>query len=391
MLKRVVVTGLGPVNARTAGWEPLWKLFLCASQEGEAIGGPVAKYEPRPAPHTASRSQFRQADALARLALQAVDLAVADSELDLSELEPEDVGIAFGTGYGCLAANVEYLQGVLQRGSRLGNPVVFQNTVPNAATGYVSVAQGLRGPTATFSSGATAGLLALDFAYQQIAEGHVQTMIVVSADCVCPQLEDDFAARGHLSPSRVPRPFDIERDGTVLSAGACALVLEEYATARRRGAIMYEEILATGFGSDPGEDSARALANAVEDALHRAAATPEEIGAVFSGASGSVDADVWESRGLWKAMGEHAGRVPVTCPKSVMGETLGNAGTFGVLLAALTLGSGWLAGTAHHGRLDPRCPLNVQAGGRQVQPQLALVPVLGEDQTAAAVVLRRCA
>src|SRR4029079_5692474 len=109
--------------------------------------------------------------------------------------EPEDVGIAFGTGYGCLAANVEYLQGVLQRGSRLGNPVVFQNTVPNAATGYVSVAQALRGPPATFSSGATAGLLALDFAYQQIAEGHVQTMIVVSADCVCPQLEDDFAAR----------------------------------------------------------------------------------------------------------------------------------------------------------------------------------------------------
>ena len=377
MLSRVVVTGLGPVNAQVAGWEPLWKLFLGArdGQQSQADGGAVAKYVARTAPHTGSRSQLRQADALARLALQAVDLAVADSEVDLAELEPEDVGIAFGTGYGCLAANVEYLQGVLQRGSRLGNPVVFQNTVPNAATGYVSVAQGLRGPTATFSSGWTAGLQALDFAYQQIADGNVHTMIVVSADCLCPQLVDDFAARGHLRPSE----------------GACALVLEEYGTARRRGAIVYGEILGTGFGSDPGEDSAGALATAVEDALHRAAATPEEIGVVFSGASGSGDADASESRGLWKAMGEHAGRVPVTCPKSVLGETLGNAGTFGVLLAALTLGSGWLAGTTHDSQRNSRCPLNVQAGGRQVQPELALVPVLGDDQTAAAVVLRRCA
>jgi 3-oxoacyl-(acyl-carrier-protein) synthase len=366
MLRQVVVTGLGPVNARASGWDPLWRLFLRGSPESPTVAAPVAKYEPRPSPHTGSRAKFRQADALARLALQAVDLALADSELDLSDLEPEDVGIAFGTGYGCLAANVEYLQGVLQRGTRLGNPVVFQNTVPNAAAGYVSVAQGLRGPTATFSSGRTAGLLALDFAFQQIAEGQVHTMIVVSADCLCPELG-------------------------VLSEGACALVLEEYGSARRRGAIVYGEILATGFGSDPGEDSASALANAVEDALHRATALPDEIGAVFSGAGGSAEANASESRGLWKAMGEHAGRVPVTCPKSVLGETLGSAGTFGVLLAALTLGSGWLAGTADYTQLDPGCPLNVQAGVRQVQPELALVPILGDDQTAAAVVLRRCA
>jgi 3-oxoacyl-(acyl-carrier-protein) synthase len=328
---------------------------------------------------------------LGRLALEAVELALADAQLDLAQLAPEDIGIAFGTGYGCLATNVEYLEGVLERGSRLGNPIVFQNTVPNAAAGYVSVAQGLRGPTATFSTGWTAGLQALDFAYQQIAEGHVSAMVVVSADCLCPQLVDGFAARGDLSSGGVPRPYDLERDGIVLSDGACGLVLEGHEAARRRGAVAYGEVLATGLGSHPGDDSARALAGAVGEALERAGTRPEQIGAVFSGASGSVEADLWESRGLWEALGEHAGRVPVTCPKSVLGETLGNAGTFGVVLAALSLDSGWLAGTAHHNRPDPRCPLNVQTAGRRLEPGLALVPVLGNDQTAAAVLLRRCA
>lgn len=388
MQRRVVVTGLGPLNARARGWDLLWSLFDVTGADG-----PAARAVPRraPAPAAAPRPRPRQIDALGKLALEAVELAVADAELDVSQLDPEDVGIAFGTGYGCLAANVEYLEGVLLRGSRLGNPIVFQNTVSNAATGYVSVAQGVRGPTATFSTGWTAGLQALDFAHQQIAEGHVHTMIVASADCLCPQLVDHFVARGDLSTRGVPRPFDLERDGIVLAEGACGLVLEDYAAARRRGATVYGEILATGLGSDPGEDSARALAGAVDEALQRASATPEQIGAVFSGANGSVEADVWESRGLWEALGEHAGRVPVTCPKSVLGETLGNAGTFGVVLAALSLGSGWLAGTAHHSRPDPRCPLNVRSTGRQVEPELALVPVLGNDQTAAAAVLRRCA
>lgn len=383
MPNRVLVTGLGPVCGLASDWDALWRLFVHPDDARVPAGTP----RPRAAP----RRETRQADALGRLALEAVDRALEDAELDLAEVDPEDVGIAFGTGYGCLAANVEYLEGVLQRGSRLGNPIVFQNTVPNAAAGHVSVAQGIRGPTATFSSGWTAGLHALEFACQQIADGEVHTMVVVSADCLCPQLVEHFTARGDLSAQGVARPCDSERDGFVLREGACALVLEDYHSARLRGAIVYGEIVATALGSDPGDDSAHALANAVGAALHRAQAVPEQIGAVFSGASGSVDGDVCESRGLWEAMGAHAGRVPVTCPKSVLGETLGNAGMFGIVLAALSLGSGFLAGTAHHSHQDPRCALSVQALPRRLEGELALVPVLGDDQTAAAVVLRRCA
>ena len=154
MQQRVVVSGLGPLSPRAATWEALWKLFRAGADEPQAAAAApgtgrleVSKIRP------ALVAMPRQADRLGRLTMEAVAMAIEDAELDLSELDPEQVGIAFGTGYGCLASNVTYLEGIIHHGSRFGNPVVFQNTVPNAAAGYTSVAQGIQGPTATFSSG----------------------------------------------------------------------------------------------------------------------------------------------------------------------------------------------------------------------------------------------
>jgi 3-oxoacyl-(acyl-carrier-protein) synthase len=393
MQQRVVVTGLGPLSPRAATWETFWKLFRAHADEGGAADpaqgtGGLHMSEARPA----STSLPRQVDRLSRLTMEAVALALDDAELDLSEIDPEQVGIAFGTGYGCLESNVAYLEGIIHHGSRFGNPVVFQNTVPNAAAGYASVAQGIRGPTATFSSGSTAGLEALDFGFQQIAEGRVQAMLVASADCLCPQLVERFASRGQLSPSGVARPFDRDRDGTLLSEGACALVLEGYDTAHHRGAIFYAELLATGQGGASDRYRDRSLTAAVGEALREARIGPEQVDVVISSASGAVDGDRCESTALWSALGDHAGRVPTTCPKSVLGETMGSSGTFGAVLAALTLSGGWVTPTAHYRVADPRCGLNIQSGeARLLCPQVALVPVLGDDGSASAAVMRRCA
>jgi 3-oxoacyl-(acyl-carrier-protein) synthase len=389
MQQRVVVTGLGPLSPRAANWESLWKLFRAHEPEA-AVAGPGAPGLHIPETRPTPAALPRQVDRLGRLTMEAVVLALDDAELDLSEMDPEQVGIAFGTGYGCLASNVAYLEGIIDHGSRFGNPVVFQNTVPNAAAGHTSVAQGIRGPSATFSSGATAGLEALDFAFQQIAEDRVQAMLVASADCLCPQLVERFAARGQLSPSGLARPFDRDRDGTLLSEGACALLLESHDAARRRGAIFYAELLATGGASDRDRD--RSLTAAITEALREARLEPRQVDVVVSSASGGVDGDRSESTALWRALGEHAGRVPTTCPKSVLGETMGSAGTFAAVLAALTLNGGWVTPTAHYRAADPRCRLNIQSGeSRQLDPRVALVPVLGDDGSAAAAVLRKCA
>src|SRR5712691_6578948 len=225
MQRRVVISGLGPLSPWATACGPFWKLFRCerttdGDREALACGLGLRV----PVLTSASAPRLRQMRTLGRLAVAAVDLALKDAELDLSEVDSEDVGVAFGTGYGCLSTNVEYLEGILQRGPRLGNPVLFQNTVPNAATGYISIAHGIRGPNATFGSGWVAGLEALDFGFQQIADGHVHTMIAASADHLCTPLVEGLARQGQISPSGVPRPYDRNRDGTVLSEGACAVV-----------------------------------------------------------------------------------------------------------------------------------------------------------------------
>src|SRR5712692_9905389 len=199
---RVVVTGIGPLSPQAAGCERFWRLF----RGGLPNADPAA---PGPAPvwrcgEPESRSAhcspaLRQMHRLGRLAVAAAAFALEDAELELADLDGDDVGVAFGTGYGCLAANLEYLEGIVARGSRLGNPVVFQNTVPNAAAGYVAIAHGIRGPNATFSSGWIAGLEALDFSVQQIFENQVHTMIVASADHLCSPLIEGFANRGQIS------------------------------------------------------------------------------------------------------------------------------------------------------------------------------------------------
>ncbi|PYQ55078.1 MAG: hypothetical protein DMF78_03515, partial [Acidobacteria bacterium] len=213
-----MITGVGPLTPHAASREALWRLF---QDDGEqAIAGSATARHVTDPPEVDGAARLRQMDPLGRLVLTVVALALEDARLDPAAAGDESVGIAFGSGYGCLAANAEYLGGIIRRGARYGNPVVFQNTVPNAAVGYASVARGLRGPTATFSSGWTAGLEALDFAFHQVAEGRVPAMVVVSADQLFPQLVEGFAADGRLSPTGVPRPLDRRRDGAALSEGA---------------------------------------------------------------------------------------------------------------------------------------------------------------------------
>lgn len=386
--RRVVITGIGPLSPRAASREALWRLF----HEHHAVAA-----DERPAawhlvdPPAAAPGASRQMDSLGRFVLAAVDRALADARLQPDPQGDESVGIALGSAYGCLAANAEYLEGIRRRGARYGNPVVFQNTVPNAAAGYASAARGVRGPTATFSSGWTAGLEALDFAFHQIASGRVPAMIVVSGDQLFPQLVAGFEAHRQLSPTGTPRPLDRGRDGTALCEGACALILEDAEAARLRGAHAYAAVLGVGHAGDAEGDPARALTAAVGEALRAAGLEPEDLDAVFSCASGSREADRWESLGLAAALGAYAADVPATCPKSLLGETLGSSGTFAAGLAALSLDSGWLPPTAHHAQGDPESPRNVRTAGAALDARCALVPVVGEGGSAVAAVLGRCA
>ncbi|QSQ25960.1 beta-ketoacyl synthase [Pyxidicoccus parkwayensis] len=394
MSRGIVISGLGALCPRAAGRKALWDLFPRDGSEPllprgaippalERIPEPVLELLPAPPRHM---------DRLGRLLLAATTLALEDSRLGSAAGDPLRTGIAMGSGYGCLPTNEEYLEGILERGSRYGNPVVFQNTVTNAATGSISVVHDLRGPNATLCSGWAAGLEALDFGCQQLEEGLAARMVVGSADTPSKRLVEGMSLQGWLSPHGTALPFAEDSDGTRVSEAACTLVLEEVSQARARGAHLYAEVAGTGRRGGPLEEQARTLARAVSDAVHAARIEPEQLGAVFSGANGRRDFDGCEGRALREALGPWASRVPVTCPKSVLGETFSAAGPLAVLLGALALDTGWVPGTPRGTIPASASPFNLVAGAsRRLEPEWVLITALGDEGSALAVVLRRSA
>jgi 3-oxoacyl-(acyl-carrier-protein) synthase len=353
-MKRVVITGIGPFAPHAA---QLFRLDVVGGYLQHEAGAAVLRIKDDATVEVPAN--LRQMDRLGRIALTAAELALADAKLDVSTLDPEDIGIALGSGYGCLASNADYLDGIREKGPRRGNPIVFQNTVSNAATGYISLAKGIRGPNATMCSGWIAGLEALDFGVYQIADGRVTTMIVGGVDQVFPALVDGLSGSGRTA---------------VLSEGSCFLVLEELDSARERGARIYAEIVAMGHTNAGSDEPEYALSEAVTLALLEANTDAAEIDMIVSGANGSHH-DFNETRGLVHALGAYAAQV--CAPKRILGETMGSGGAFAVALAAQALQSGTM-------------PEMITVAPQLASwPEVALIPMLGNDGAAAAALLRR--
>lgn len=389
MTQRVVITGIGPLSSGARGRQAFWDLLG---------GSEDAARRPFEAPGAigdlktgADDRRLRNVDRVSRLGLAAAALAIEDAGLGPESDGLHDMGVAFGSGFGCVATNAEYLRGILTKGPRFGNPVVFQNTVPNAAAGYISVAWELCGPTATFCSGAVAGLEAFEFAAHQIAEERCAGMLVVAAEELSPWLGEFFCSRGELSTGGEPRPFDRRRDGVVLGEGACGLFVESLAHATGRGARVYAEVLSSSRASDSMGEKAAALGPAVDRALALAGIGGDHLDAVFAGASGSIERDICEAYGLRRSLGRRADEIPVSCPKGALGETVGGSGCFGLAAAALSLWTGQVPPTTNLREPDPTLGLNLVCGSPQRRhPQTAMVSIVGDDSNAFATVLRRC-
>jgi 3-oxoacyl-[acyl-carrier-protein] synthase II len=383
--RQVVITGIGPLTPFTAESAELWELIRSAETQHLTVDADCRVSEKATVSPSA---QLRQMDRLGRLALTAAESAIRDAQINLANIDPETIGIALGSGYGCLSTNADYLEGIRDRGPRRGNPIVFQNTVSNAAAGYLSIAKDIRGPNATMCSGWTAGLEALDFGVYQIADGRVETMIVGSADQLFPTLLKGFQARGSISASRRPRPYDRERDGMVLSEGSCFLILEELEHARSRNARIYAEVAAMGHRSTGNGNASRALSQAVLLALREADGSPNDVDVIVSGASGATS-DRWEGHAMASTLGPRVDEIPMIFPKAVLGETMATAGPLAVALAAMALYNGKVPSVQAPAQHDPECRLRIRATAADCAPELALVPLIDDNGNAAVTVLRR--
>lgn len=250
--------------------------------------------------------------------------------------DPFRVGCFVGSGVGSLQAVERECAKMLEKGPSRVSPLFVPMMISNMAAGNVSIAYGLKGKSLNVVTACATGTNSIGEAFRSVQYGELDACVAGGAESsVTPLGIAGFAALTALSastdPERCSIPFDKDRSGFVMGEGAGIVVLEELEHARKRGARIYAEVLGYGCSSDayhitsPAEDgagAARAMLNALEDGSVK----PEELTYINAHGTGTHHNDLFETRAIKLAFGEHAGKLRINSTKSMVGHLLGAAG-----------------------------------------------------------------
>ena len=337
---------------------------------------------------------LRPLDRLGRLVVAAAQKALDAAGWTAESRAATDVGLVLGTLFCGVHTIAEFDRRGLTRGPAHVSPLDFANTVINAAAGQTAIWHDLRGVNSTIAGGAEAGLQAIAYAAGLIRTGRAEVLLAGGADELCEEAFVGFARTGRLCNGTPPVPFGAGRAGFALGEGAALLVLEEAEAAAARGAQILAEVAGWGESFDPtrgreAERHARAVARAVEQALHHAQIQPADIAFLSASANGSAAGDRAEADAIAAVFGEHAATLPTTAIKSMLGEALGASGAFQVIAALETLATGHLPGIAGLVTPEPGLPLAVAAHPRRLSPgpRRARVDAVGFDGPCCALIL----
>jgi 3-oxoacyl-[acyl-carrier-protein] synthase II len=409
--RRVVVTGLGiisPVGSTVAGaWEailngksgigPLTRFDVSAFPV--RFGGPVRDFE---VGQYLTPKEARRMDDFQHYGIAAGIQAVADSGIDFSKTDPGRCGAICGAGIGGLwTIEQEYGAYLEAHSPRKISPFFVPSTIINMIAGHLSIKYGLKGPNLGVVTACTTSTHAIGLGMRTIQYGDADVMVAGGgemATTVCGLA--GFAQAKALStrneaPQEASRPWDLDRDGFVLSDGGGAVVLEELEFARRRGARIYAELVGFGMSGDAyhitlppedGEGARMAMANALKDAQ----LSPSDVQYVNAHATSTPAGDKAETVALKRAFGPHAARLAVSSTKSMTGHLLGAAGVLEAIFCVLALRDQVAPPTINYRTPDPDCDLDfVPNAARPMQLDVTLSNSFGFGGTNGSLVFRR--
>jgi len=408
--RRVVVTGIGLITPLGIGTEQTWNGLV----NGQSGVGPITRFD---ASDQVSRiaaevkgfnpddwfekKQAKNLDAFVQYAVAAADLAWKDSGLSITEENADRVGVITGCGMGGLPTIEEYHGILLNRGPRKITPFFIPRVIPNMPSGQISMRIGCKGPNLSQTTACAAGTHAVGEAFRHIVYGDCDVAITGGTESViCPLALGGFSAMKALSarnndPQAASRPFDLHRDGFVISEGSGMLILEELEAAKRRGAIIYAEIIGYGQTSDAyhiaappenGEGAARCMAAALKDAR----LNPEDIDYINAHGTSTPLNDKCETQAVKTVFGSHAYKLAISSTKSMTGHMLGAAGGIEAAFTALTLHRGIILPTVNLQTPDPDCDLDyVPLTARETTVRTAMSNSFGFGGTNGVIVLRR--
>ncbi|HUS71026.1 MAG TPA: beta-ketoacyl-ACP synthase II [Anaerolineae bacterium] len=405
---RAVITGMGAITPLGLSVRDTWQGLIegrsgidlltkiDASKYPTKIGGEVKGFDPK---EYMGFKEARRMERFCHLAVAAAGEALADAQLSLERMDPEQVGVLMGTAIGGLDATEEAVRNLIE--GKHVSPFYLVTTVPNMAAFHVSYIYGLKGYNNTVTTACAAGLQAVGEAAEVIRRGAAQVMFAGGTESSASELGlAGFSAMRGLStrnddPQGACRPFDKDRDGFVCSEGCGMLVLENLEHALGRGAHIYAEVLGYSATTDAynmaaPDPEAEGAARAIRWALEDAGIGPEDVDYINAHGTGTVLNDAMETLAIKKVFGDHAYRVPVSSTKSMIGHLFGGAGAVETIVCALTIEHGIIHPTINYETPDPECDLDyVPNVARKAEVKVALSNSFGLGGQDACLVVGR--
>lgn len=380
MTRRVVITGMGTVNPLALTVNEYWQR-LAKGESGigivdrfdnstmnTRIGGQVPAFDHMP--WFKDQKMARRLDRSSIYAHVAASQALADSGLELSKEDPENVGVIIGTGMGGTTAFEADTRVMVEKGHKRVSPFFIPLILPNTVPAYFAIENNLQGPNFTVVSACASANHSMGEAYEIIKRGTADIIFTGGAESTLNEVV--YAGFGNMKalstrnedPKTASRPFDLGRDGFVMSEGAAVFVIEELEHAKARGARIYAEFVGYGQGCDahhitaPCSDGAGGF-RAMKKALASANMNPTDIDLVNAHGTSTPLGDAGETMAIKRCFGDHANdKLLVHSTKSMVGHTLGAAGAVECAAFMMALVQGIVHPTINQFEKDPACDLN---------------------------------
>ena len=372
--RRVVVTGLGLISPLGNSVLSSWK--SCANGESGislvdnkiknspvSIGGKINNLNIE---SYIEKKDIRRLDTFIQYGVVAAKQAIDDSGLIDNHINLDRIGINFGTGIGGIETIENNHKSYLDKGYKKVSPFFVPGSIANMTSGFISIKYGLRGPNLCTVTACSSGSHSVGQAARSIAYGEADAMVTGGSEMASTELSiSGFISARALSlstnPKTASRPWDIDRDGFVLSDGAGALILEELDHATNRGANIYAEVIGFGMSSDayhmtapPDNGSGAALS--MKNAINDAELNPNDIDYINAHGTSTPLGDIAEAKAIMSVFSDK--KPSISSTKSMTGHTLGAAGAIESIFSILTINKGIVPPTINLDNLDPNCILD---------------------------------
>ena len=371
-LRRVVITGVGTINPLGNSVEEYWNNL----KNGVSGAAPISNFDASkfatkfaceikgfdPTKYM-EKKEFRKYDLYTQYAFASASQAIEDSALNLEKVDGDRVGVIWGAGIGGLKTFFEEARSYDEDRPRF-SPFFIPKMIANIAGGLLSIKYGFRGPNYTTVSACASASHAMIDAFTMIRMGKADYMLTGGSEAGINKAGmAGFNSMRAIStrnddPKTASRPFDKDRDGFVMGEGSAAFILEEYESAKKRGAKIYAELAGGGMSADAFHMTApdpegRGATLVMKWALEDAGLKPEDVDYINVHGTATPLGDIAEPKAIVKTFGEHAYKLSISSTKSMTGHLLGAAGAVEGLACILAINNSIIPPTINHFTDDP--------------------------------------